>query len=150
VKVSRWHDLLVAWLVGLVVLVVLNVLFHQVLAASFFYGRLDGIIVPAEAVKSRFVVADYAMLAVANLYLAAPVSPRRPRTRNAVTGAILGVVSFGTWNLINHAFVPRWPLSLVLIDTVWHAVAGAAAGLLMGSFLAWRSTSAARGQRGAR
>jgi uncharacterized membrane protein len=142
--VSRWHEVLVAWLIGLLVLVALNVLFHQVFAASFFYGRLEGIIVPAGAVKSRFVVADYAMLAAANLYLAAAVSPRQLRARSTITGAILGVVSFGTWNLINHAFVPRWPLALVLVDTAWHAVAGAAAGLVMGSFFVWRSTSAAR------
>jgi uncharacterized membrane protein len=148
--VRRASDVLIAWLLGFIALVALNVLFHQVIAAEFFYGRLEGIIVPRREVKSVFVVADYAMLAAANVVLAARTSSLVLGAQYAVTGAVLGVVSFGTWNLINHAFLPRWPLALLAADTAWHAVAGAVAGLVMGSVLAWRSTSAARGQRGAR
>src|SRR4051812_6354896 len=117
----RWLDRTVAWLAGFAALVALNVLFHRVLAASFFFGGLRGIILPASAARSELVVADYALLAAANLYLLAPAG----RARGAITGALLGVVSFGTWNLVNAAFIPRWPASIVIGDTAWHAAAGA-------------------------
>jgi hypothetical protein len=138
-RLRRCVDAALAWLLGFGVLATLNVLFHRVLAATFFFGALEGIILPASVARGGLVIADYALLAAANLYLLAPVG----RVRGGVTGGLLGIVSFGTWNLVNAAFIPRWPVRIVVGDTAWHAVAGATAGLVMGHYLAWR-TSAAR------
>ena len=50
--------------------------------------------------------------------------------RAAYTGALLGAVSYATYELTNMATLSGWPVTLVVVDVLWGAFAtGAAAAL---------------------
>lgn len=44
-------------------------------------------------------------------------------------GALLGLVSFSTYDLTNLATLSRWPLNVVIVDTVWGTFVTALASL---------------------
>jgi len=56
--------------------------------------------------------------------------------RAALDGAIVGALFDGGWNIVNRAVVPAWPLWFAGIDISWHALHGAAAGIV--AHLVWR------------
>lgn len=132
---KKYRAAFLAWLTSFVALTTLNVFFHGVLAYSFFYGRLQGIIYSPQEVHSSWVVLDYALLTSANLYFIFHLPRKSLAFQSAVTGGILGAVSFGTWNLINFAFIPNWPLAIVLLDIPWHIVVGMGSGWILGEIL---------------
>jgi uncharacterized membrane protein len=44
-------------------------------------------------------------------------------------GAVLGLVSYGAYDLTNHATIANWPLSMTLVDMAWGMTVTALAGL---------------------
>jgi uncharacterized membrane protein len=121
------------WLITFIVLTVLNFLFHGVWAYSFFYGELKNIIYATTGeVHSSFVALDYALIAAANLYFTINASQKNYVIQGMISGGILGLIAFGTWNLVNYAFIPRWPISIVVVDIPWHIVVGIISGGVLG------------------
>lgn len=51
-----------------------------------------------------------------------------------LTGVVLGLVAYGTYNLTNLAVINGWPLKMTLIDLVWGSVV--TAGTSLGAFAA--------------
>jgi uncharacterized membrane protein len=43
-----------------------------------------------------------------------------------LNGALLGLVTYGTYELVNKALIDKWPLPLVVVDVLWGIFAGAA------------------------
>lgn len=134
-SVKNLYVPLAAWTISCAVLTLSNLLFHGVLAYSFFYGRLEGIILAPKDVHSTFVMADYALLTTVNLYFTKDLPRQGLALRSAVIGGVLGLVAFGTWNLVNYAFIPNWPLAIVAVDIPWHIVVGAISGWVLGKVL---------------
>jgi len=64
----------------------------------------------------------------------------RPATANLWPTALLGggfvaLLTVGTWNLLNYARVPGWPLYVVLVDTASHVVCGLLSGAALARWL---------------
>lgn len=79
----------------------------QVLAAGLFYcGYVGGIV--------YFAIAP-AMQAV---------SPLRSA---AFSGALLGLMAYGAYDMTNYATLKNWPLAIVVVDIVWGMVVSASA-----------------------
>ena len=50
-------------------------------------------------------------------------------------GGFVGLLTFGSWNLMNYAWLPDWPLAVVLVDTSWHMVCGLISGAVFARWL---------------
>jgi uncharacterized membrane protein len=133
----KWRVYFISWLVSFGVLTLVNLLFHGVIAFSFFYGRLKGIIFSPGEVHSSYVALDYGLLTAANLFFILKIPGKDLVHQSAIVGGILGLISFGTWNLINYAFIPNWPMSIVIVDIPWHILAGILSGWVLGITLSW-------------
>lgn len=137
----KWRIYFLTWLVTFVLLTAANYLFHGVLAYSFFYGGLKDIIYhTTEEVHSRYVALDYALMVAANLYFTVNSANKNYAIQGMISGGIVGLVAFGTWNLVNYAFIPHWPMSIVIVDIVWHVVVGIISGGVLGFTLSWLKT----------
>jgi uncharacterized membrane protein len=56
------------------------------------------------------------------LAVAPGVAANAPGTA-AINGALVGLAGYGTYNLTNAATLKRWPLPVVLFDTLWGVIA---------------------------
>ncbi|MDX1910809.1 MAG: DUF2177 family protein [Saprospiraceae bacterium] len=59
------------------------------------------------------------------------VWPAATQRQAMLNGALFGLVTYGTYELVNKALLDRWPLSLVLVDMAW--------GVLVGAVVSWMS-----------
>jgi hypothetical protein len=126
--VKRW---VAAWAAGLVALFVGNVLFHGHLAAGAFERALAGIAVPmAQLSNPVYPLLAAAWMAAGMVWFTVRGDPVRWLRDGSVVGAVVGLIAYGTWNVINLELIPGWPFALVLWDTAWHVAHGAAAGWL--------------------
>lgn len=62
--------------------------------------------------------------------------PATSASRTLLNGALFGLVTYGTYELVNKALLDRWPLPLVLVDMAW--------GVLVGAVVSWASWTLAR------
>jgi uncharacterized membrane protein len=125
-----------AFAATLVSLCALNFLFHQVLAADFFDRELQGKVLPVRQLRPLWPTVIYAMSALAMVAFAARGPATASPWRAAVLGGgFVGLLTFGTWNLMNYAWLPGWPLSVVLVDTSWHIVCGLLSGAVLARWL---------------
>jgi uncharacterized membrane protein len=139
-KLGRWRYL-VAFAVTFVSLYILNFHFHLASVADFLDRDLQGR-VPVRELGPLSLIVIYALSALAMMAIVAgrpaTVSPLRAAV---LGGGLVGLLTFGTWNLLNYARVPGWPLYVVLVDTASHVVCG----LLSGAALArWLPSSRSR------
>lgn len=51
--------------------------------------------------------------------------------RVLLNGALFGLVTYGTYELVNKALLNRWPLPLVVVDMAW--------GIAVGALVSWVS-----------
>ena len=100
------------------------------LIARGLYERGIGHLLAA-SVNWYAVGAFYLMYAAAIAFFAVlPASDSGGVWRAAYTGALLGAVSYATYELTNMATLSGWPVTLVVVDVLWGAFAtGAAAAL---------------------
>ena len=133
-SIWRWRLLAVAG--SFVVLCLLNYLFHQVLAREFFDSTLRGIARPTSELSPLWPVSVYLLSAIAMVAYAAPdLSPQGIVRRSIVSGLLVGLLSFGTWNAMNCAWLLEWPVRAAVVDTAWHAAVGVLSGAVAGVIL---------------
>lgn len=53
------------------------------------------------------------------------------RVEAAKTSAIVGLIGSWTYNFVNSALIPAWPVAGSIIDVLWHVILGAAGGVFM-------------------
>jgi len=128
----RARDLALLWLAAFVLLFPLNGLVHVGPGAALFDRALAGL---ASAAPMR--EGNPALAALIDIILAGAMvlflvrSPARSGADGALTGAVLGLVASGTWNLANLVVLRGWPASLAAADVAWHVALGAGAGLVL-------------------
>jgi uncharacterized membrane protein len=65
----------------------------------------------------------YVIFTVGVLYFC--VWPAATQRQALLNGALFGLVTYGTYELVNKALLDRWPLPLVLVDMAWGVAVGA-------------------------
>lgn len=127
---------LVAFAAALLSLGALNFLFHQVLAADFFDRELHAITLPVRELRAFWPALIYALSALAMVAYAARGSTAASRRRGALlAGGFVGLLTFGSWNFMNYAWLPHWPVSILVVDTCWHVVCGVLSGAVLARVL---------------
>jgi uncharacterized membrane protein len=116
------------------VFLVLDSIWLGVVAIGFYRDTIGHLL----AAEPDFVAAAcfYALYLLGVLYFAvAPAVTRGNLTSATLSGAFLGLVAYGTYDLTNMATMRDWPLSVTVVDLLWGAFvtgAASAAGYLAG------------------
>lgn len=126
---------LLAWLSTAMVMIVLNGLFHGVVAAGFFdvhNAPLGGAVLkmadfkPAPIVILEFIL-DFALLSILFRWRNEPIVPQ---DAYRIGGLFYGSTA-ATWNLANTASFVEWSMLVTFVDVAWHTVTGIFAGWML-------------------
>jgi len=128
----RARQMLILWVAAFLLIFPLNGLVHVGPGAVLFDRALSGL---ASAAPMR--EGNPLLAAMIDLILSGAIvlffvrAPGRSGVDGALTGAVLGLVASGTWNLANIVVIRGWPLSVAFGDVGWHVVHCAATGWLL-------------------
>jgi uncharacterized membrane protein len=127
--------IVLSWLAAFVVLFGSNAIFHTFGAAGLYDPYLSGVTLPMAQANPVLVAMVDAVLAAAMAYFLFSDGRALPvrRLEAAKAGAVVGLVGAWTYNLVNSALIPSWPVVATIVDVAWHVMLGATAGTLMAS-----------------
>lgn len=110
-----------AYVAALIVFLVIDVFWLGMIAADFYQERLAAFM--TGPVNLPPVVVFYLLYIVGVVVFAiAPALESGTWKTAAVRGALFGLIAYATYDLINLATLPDWPVSVALVDMVWGAV----------------------------
>lgn len=123
-------------LATVVAMIVLNAVFHTVVAAAFFdreFSSFGSNVRPIKETNPALLSAVEAIWVCTLFYLLTIGKPVRVNIGKAIVGGMLINASVcGTWNLINASMFTVYPTAVILPDMAWHIVAiGTLSGLLI-------------------
>ncbi len=109
------------FLATLVVYIGLDLLFLGVLAKDFTRRQVGFLM----AEKPDWIAAGifYLIFTAGLLYFC--VYPAASAGRATFNGAFLGLIAYGTYELVNKSLIAKWPVPFVIVDMIWGVVAGA-------------------------
>lgn len=120
------------WLVGFVAVFAANALFHTFVAARFYDPHLGGVTLPmAQANPVLIALVDVVLVAAMAYFILRTGGQPTHWAEAAKTGAMIGLIGSWTYNLVNYALIPAWPVAGSMLDVFWHVILGAAGGVLM-------------------
>jgi uncharacterized membrane protein len=115
------------FIVSFVVIFISDYLWHTLLFANFYNGKMGAMIAPGAPMLGIIILLE--VLAAAGVaWFVLGVS--KNMMDSLCNGAFLGVLTIGSVNLLNHAFFQAWDLELVLIDVLWGVLTFALAGAI--------------------
>ncbi len=121
-------------------IVALDLLWLGVVMKDFYRANLGHLM--GDSVVWGAAIAFYFLFAAGLLYFAVmPAVETASLVRAISLGALIGFLSYATYDLTNHATLRDWPLIVTIVDIAWGAVLSAtAAGVgflavkILGSF----------------
>ncbi len=99
------------------------------LVAKGFYAEKIGYLMKSE-ISWLPAILFYIMFAVAIVFFVLVPNMSASWVRVLLTGAFLGFVAYGAYDLTNHATIREWPLAMTLVDMIWGAVLSGVTSLL--------------------
>ena len=123
---------ILTWLAVFIAVFAANALFHTFVAAGFYDSHLGGVTLPmAQANPLLIALVDVVLVAAMAYFILRTYGQRTQRVEAAKTGATIGLIGSWTYNLVNYALIPAWPVAGSIIDVLWHVTLGAAGGVFM-------------------
>lgn len=104
-------------------LAALDLFWVGVAMKDFYASRLGHLM--GDSVNWWGALGFYLVFPLGVLYFAASASTLAGA---ALSGGLLGLVTYGTYNFTNLAVLKEWPLSVVALDILWGIVLGALLG----------------------
>jgi len=127
---------LFAYLIALVVFGVIDALWLTTMGASLYRATLGDVLAPA--VRLGPAIAFYLLFPIGILVFAvAPALRSGSVAEAAAYGALLGLVTYGTYDLTNFATLRNWTLKITVIDLAYGAAVVAAVAVLTTLILQW-------------
>lgn len=122
----------ICWLPTFIVVFGLNGLFHSLLAASYFDEQLSSfrpsIKLMSEANPVWVGLLDVVLVFGMTYFIIYRQVLKIEYGRAVFAGALISLISSGAWNFANSALFQGWPVSLTVVDILWHVVLGAVGG----------------------
>lgn len=123
---------ILSWPAAFILIFGLNGLFHTFVAAGLYDPYLHGLMLPMAQANPGFVAGvDAVLVAVMAYFILRTSTQPVQKLAGAKSGLAIGLVAAWTYNFINRAMIPGWPMASALVDILWHAMLGAAGGALM-------------------
>jgi uncharacterized membrane protein len=110
------------FLLTLVVYAAFDLAWLNLFAKSFVHRQVGHFLAAKPDLVAAMVF--YLIFTAALLYFC--VYPAQTARQALLNGAFFGLVTYGTYELVNKALLDRWPLTLVLVDMAWGVFVGAA------------------------
>lgn len=112
-----------------VIYIIGDYVWHTVLLGDFYFSRLS--IINDAPVSPSFPPFIVAFEAISALVTARFIPRLSGNTSDAlVNGGLLGLVSVGAVNFVNHSMIAGWDLTMVAVDTTFGVVLAALAGVV--------------------
>jgi uncharacterized membrane protein len=118
---------LFAFIGTMLVFLALEAIWLGYLAKDFYATQLAGLLRPE--IKLLPALAFYLIYGLAIVYLVVIPRLKEGVWQVMLTGALLGLTAYGTYDLTNLAILANWPLAVTLVDLTWGVVLTSAASL---------------------
>lgn len=119
---------LLAYLGSGVVMAILDAVWLTIVGPRLYRPAIGELLAPEP--NLRIAVVFYLVYVSGIVFLAvAPALREGSAIRAAMSGAVLGLVAYATYDLTNQATLRIWPLHITLIDLAWGTCVTAAAAL---------------------
>lgn len=116
------------FIAALIVALVGDMLWHNVLLAEFYNAKLMTITGAGVPGFSPFLIVLEVMASAVTAYFVLAAARKRTIAEGAFHGALLGFAMVGAVNFLNHAFFARWDTTLMSVDIAFGIILGAACG----------------------
>ena len=119
----------IVYLSTFLVFIVIDLIWIGFIARSFYRHQLSNLM--AEKVKWIPAVVFYLIYSVGVLLLVVlPASDKSSLSQALLMGALLGFVSYSTYDLSNMATLKNWPIKVVFADIIWGTLLTAIVSLI--------------------
>ena len=108
---------------------VFDLAFINLFAKKFIQNQVGWLLAPQPDLKAAALF--YLIFTGGILYFC--VWPAPNASKALANGALFGLVTYATYELVNKALLDRWPWPLVAVDLLWGAAVGAAV-----SWVSWK------------
>ena len=109
---------IIAWAVTFAAFIIIDAIWLGLVANSFYQSRIGALM--REQVWFGVAGAFYVLYTVAVLILVVlPAHKSGSMTQALMTGALLGLCAYGTYDVTNLATLRGWPVSVAIVDMVW-------------------------------
>jgi uncharacterized membrane protein len=121
-------NLVITYIAVLIPMIALDALWILLVAKQFYAQKIGFLF--AESANMVPVLFFYPLYALGTAALVVSPALASGSWFDALwRGALLGLVSYGAYDLTNHATIANWPLSMTLVDMAWGMTVTALAGL---------------------
>ena len=129
-------QLLVMYLITLAVFFLIDMVWLGVVAKGFYRRHLGSMLSPN--VNWAAAILFYLLFIVGLLVFAIkPALAGGEPLKALFLGALLGLISYATYDLTNLATLKDWPLVVTIVDLVWGSVLGGAVSLIAAVLGRW-------------
>ncbi|MEK7254868.1 MAG: DUF2177 family protein [Bacteroidota bacterium] len=117
------------WLFLLTLLIygILDLAFIAFFAKNFIQKQVGWLLAPKPDLVAAVIF--YLIFVGGILYFC--VFPAQTASRALLNGVFFGLVTYGTYELVNKSLLDRWPAAMVVVDLIW--------GVFVGGAVSWVS-----------
>ncbi|MDA3891509.1 MAG: DUF2177 family protein [Salinivirgaceae bacterium] len=120
----NYKNIIISYLLTFIVFLMIDMLWLGVVAKNLYQKYLGGFL--SETVNWTAAFVFYLIYIVGISIFAIYPAVNKDSAQNAIImGALFGIFTYATYDLINLATLKGWPLPIVFIDIVWGAVLSA-------------------------
>lgn len=122
--------ILIHFILTLVVYSLLDLAFINLFAKEFIQKQVGEMLAPNADLKAAVVF--YLIFIITLLYFCVyPAYETRSVMKSIISGALFGLVTYGTYELVNKSLLANWPIQMVIVDMIW--------GVFVGTTVSWAS-----------
>lgn len=112
-------DIFVRWIVAAITMLVLDAIWLSTMVNTFYRKHLGSIL----ADKANFIAASIFYLMYTTLVVFLVINPAIKNNNSLgkvfATGALTGLLAYGTYDLTNQAVTKNWSWTITVVDMIW-------------------------------
>jgi len=118
------EDYYMSYLSSLITLLTLDGLWIWFCMRSFYLTKLNHLFAQNISLAPRYSFISYTSW---DNHSCCYASTSKPLIETVITGALLGLIAYGTYDLTNQATLKDWPLIVTIVDIAWGVIVTALA-----------------------
>lgn len=122
--------ILIHFILTLLVYSILDLAFINLFAKEFIQKQVGAMLAPSPDLKAAVIF--YLIFIATLLYFCVyPAYEIKSVIKSIISGALFGLVTYGTYELVNKSLLANWPVQMVIVDILW--------GVFVGTAVSWAS-----------
>lgn len=115
------------YLISIPIFLVVDLLWLGIVAKNFYWDRLGYLFGELKWVP---VIIFYALFLLGLTYFVTYPNIGSNLTKIILVGGFFGLVTYATYDLVNHGTIKDWPFSITVVDLIWGTFLSAFVSLL--------------------